>query len=43
MAGLSHESIDTMFRLAIANIRAYFDGEALMSVVFEGHRPGTDS
>jgi lactate dehydrogenase-like 2-hydroxyacid dehydrogenase len=36
MAGLSQESIDRMFRLAIANIRAYFAGEPLTSVVLEG-------
>jgi lactate dehydrogenase-like 2-hydroxyacid dehydrogenase len=36
MAGLSQESIDTMFRLAITNIRAYFAGEALTSVVYNG-------
>jgi hypothetical protein len=36
MAGLSHESIDAMFRLAIANIRAHFAGAPLTSVVFQG-------
>jgi lactate dehydrogenase-like 2-hydroxyacid dehydrogenase len=40
MAGLSHESIDAMFRLAIANIRAYFSGEALTSVVLEDMNRG---
>jgi lactate dehydrogenase-like 2-hydroxyacid dehydrogenase len=43
MAGLSNESIDTMFRLAIANIRAHFAGEPLMSVVYAGRHTGTAS
>jgi lactate dehydrogenase-like 2-hydroxyacid dehydrogenase len=38
MAGLSQESIDAMFRLAITNIRAHFDDRPLTSVVFEGRR-----
>ncbi len=36
MAGLSFESIDAMFAIAIANIKAHFAGDPLTSVVLPG-------